>query len=83
MSEEKSKKMSLLKPYTNRDRLNDMSSQEFAKFLLEVDAQDFMVDICCEICCEGYCEYYSKEGGSCEGNCENAIVKWLESEATE
>lgn len=64
----KEEKMSLLKPYTNNDRINDMSVEEKAVFF--ANSSD------CERCAFRY-EF-------CENKqCKEGIKQWLESEAEE
>lgn len=73
------KKVSLLKPYTNYDKIKDMSVDELADFLFKVNNQDFAVDFCDR----NYCSEVKEDSNICSGNCQNAIVKYLESEVTE
>ena len=76
--ESKEKKVSLLKPYTNNDRINDMSIEEKAEFLYDLQ-NGGVIDGC------GYCEYYRPVFPHClsykETDCVEAIKKYLESEA--
>ena len=66
--EPKEEKVSPLKPYTNNDRINDMSTEEKAEFLNE------LIERCLNDDCEG-CPL--------NGNCISIddIKQWLESEA--
>jgi len=76
---EQNKKHSLLKPYTNNDRINDMSVEEKAKKLDELVGND------CDIC--PFCNIMG-DAQECElseyhfHTCEMKYQKWLESEAT-
>lgn len=78
----KEKRQSLLKPYTNFDRIKDMSVDEMAAFLDEVNS------CLCMICskerneCE-FNDYYLTPDEQEEDYCHKNITKWLESEAEE
>ena len=80
MSKEKiEKKISLLKPYTNNDRLNDMSVAEKAKKLDEFVNGD--CDICPFSVIRGD-EQDCKLSYIHFATCKYKYEKWLESEAT-
>ena len=64
------KKISLLKPYTNNDRLNDMSLEERANLINSISY----------CCANKKCEECPLYGISCNLD---GIKKWLESEAAE
>lgn len=67
MENENTKKMSLLKPYTNYDKIKDMSLDEMTDFFNHIIATCVTGD--CEGCpFKGFCYFGSKQ--------------WLESEAT-
>lgn len=65
------KKMSLLKPYTNNDRINDMSIDEKAEFLNTVlEGTIEITNGCLSERCKAE-------------HCNGCIKQWLESEVTE
>lgn len=66
--QKKKKGLSLVKPYTNADKINDMSVEEKAKFL--------NTNIICDFC--------ARNNDDCgDLDCEQGIKEWLESEATQ
>lgn len=70
-TEPKEKKVSLLKPYTNNDRINDMSIEEKANFIDDIT----------RCCANDECEHCPlNEAQPCDVF---SITQWLESEVTE
>lgn len=79
-----SKKMSLLKPYRKYDRIKDMSLDEMAEFLFELNnGEAFRINDCYYVECY-YCEHYTNIKPFCNGvigkDCIKAIKGFLESE---
>lgn len=66
------KGLSLVKPYTNADRINDMSVEEKAEFLDEHKIYRCL-----------HCSYHYEEGDCHNKECKDGYKKWLESEATQ
>ncbi|MDE6156289.1 MAG: hypothetical protein K2F67_07625 [Eubacterium sp.] len=71
--------VSLLKRKTNNDRINDMSIEEKAEFLYDLQNGDIEIASC------SYCEYYNSCYPHCrsdsDNNCIKAVKQWLEREA--
>lgn len=70
--------MTLLKKYTNNDRINEMSIEEKAEFLEYVNSSS-----CATICSQkpNECDYANLTHECRVEYCQKNITQWLESEA--
>lgn len=75
---EEKKAVSLIKPYTNFDRIKEMRIDEMAEFLEDVNSSSCTM-ICSQMSSE--CDYANLTAECRVEYCKKNIIKWLEREA--